>query len=71
MYWGGGNNRIRKLTVSTGIITPIAGTGAYGFSGDGGAAVSASFAGAYGVGLDSSGKQYCSIAVFALMFNTM
>ena len=30
------NSRIRKVTVSTGIITTIAGTGYYGFSGDNG-----------------------------------
>src|ERR1039457_1212015 len=29
------NNRIRKITISTGIITTIAGTGAPGYNGDG------------------------------------
>ena len=36
-----GNNRIRKVTVSTGIITTIAGTGTASYSGDNGAATSA------------------------------
>ena len=35
------NYRVRKITVSTGIINTIAGTGVYGFSGDGGAATAA------------------------------
>ncbi len=50
-----GNYRIRKVTVSTGIITTIAGTGTTGYSGDGGAAVSAVFNYPYGVTLDASG----------------
>jgi hypothetical protein len=32
------NNRVRKVTVATGIITTIAGNGTAGFSGDGGTA---------------------------------
>ncbi len=49
------SHRIRKVTVSTGIITTIAGTGSGTFSGDTGAASSASLYSPYGVGLDSSG----------------
>ncbi len=49
------NNRIRKVTVSTGIITTIAGTGSYSYSGDGGAATSATLQAPSGVALDSSG----------------
>ena len=36
------NNRIRKITASTGIITTIAGNGTAGYSGDGGTATAAS-----------------------------
>ena len=50
------NQRIRKVTVSTGIITTLAGTGASGLSGDGGAATSATLNYPRGVALDSSGR---------------
>ncbi len=51
------NNCIRKVTVSTGIITTIAGTGASGYvySGDGGAATAASLCLPTEVALDSAG----------------
>ena len=51
------NQRIRKVNTS-GIITTIAGTGVYGFSGDGGAATSAQLRSLYGVAVDSSGNVY-------------
>lgn len=50
------NNRIRKLTVSTGIISTIAGTGTGSYSGDNGQATSAALYQPYGVGLDTSGR---------------
>ena len=50
------NHRVRKVTVSTGIITTIAGTGASSFSGDEGAATSATLYYPSGVKVDSSGK---------------
>ena len=50
------NSRIRKVTVSTGIISTIAGTGSYAYNGDGGAALSAALYGSSGVALDSSGR---------------
>ena len=55
------NYRIRKVTVSTGIITTIAGTGTGGSSGDGGAATSATLGNPCGVALDASGRilYYC------------
>jgi trimeric autotransporter adhesin len=37
------NQRIRMVSITTGIVTTIAGNGAVGFSGDGGAATSAEF----------------------------
>ena len=49
------------MTASTGIITTIAGTGTISYSGDGGAATSASLNYPAGVALDTSGKiqYYC------------
>ncbi len=55
-----GNQRIRKVTISTGIITTVAGNGGYCYSGDGGAATSAKLCGPYGVALDTSGNVYIS-----------
>jgi len=51
--WG---NRVRKITVSTGIITTLAGTGSSSYSGDGGAATSAGMA-PQGIAVDSTGKR--------------
>ena len=52
-----GNNRIRKLDAG-GTITTVAGTGARGFSGDGGPASDARLNGPYGVAPDGSGNLY-------------
>ena len=52
-----GNNRIRKVTISTGIISTFAGTGSTGYSGDNAAATSADLYFPQSVALDASGKQ--------------
>ena len=57
-----GNYVIRKVTVSTGIITTIAGTGTAGFSGDGGLATAAKLNNAWGIALDPSGNLYIADA---------
>ena len=52
------NSRIRKVTVSTGIISTIAGTGTQSYSGDNGAATSATLNYPCGVGLDTASNVY-------------
>ncbi len=52
-----GNVRIRKVTPA-GVISTVAGNGAFGFSGDGGPAIAAQLAHPYGVAADSSGNIY-------------
>ncbi|MCX6290134.1 MAG: IPTL-CTERM sorting domain-containing protein [Bacteroidetes bacterium] len=53
-----GNNRIRKITTSTGIITTVAGNGNGGYSGDGGPATSATLNSPHGIAFDNTGKLY-------------
>jgi hypothetical protein len=53
----GGNNRIRKVSASTGIISTVAGNGTVGYSGDGGAATSAQID-PFGLAVDAGGNIY-------------
>jgi len=57
-----GNNRIRKLDVSTGVITTVAGNGIRGFGGDGGLATDALLDGPTGVAVDSEGNIFIADA---------
>ena len=50
-----GNQRVRKVTISTGIITTLAGTGTGSYSGDNGAASAAALYNPCGIRIDSSG----------------
>jgi sugar lactone lactonase YvrE len=52
------NNRIRMVAAGTGIITTVAGNGTQGYSGDNGAATSASLYKPYDVVVDSAGNIY-------------
>ena len=63
------NNRIRKVTVSTGIITTIAGSSTSGgYSGDNGPATSAALYTPTGVGLDSAGTSAYYHAITTVFF---
>ena len=63
------NHRIRKVTVSTGIITTIAGTGTNSYSGDNGAATSATLNEPTGVAVDASGRilYYCLLHCYTVI----
>jgi uncharacterized protein (TIGR03437 family) len=52
------NYRVRKVTVSTGVITTVAGNGTAGATGDNGAATSAELRYPVSVSLDSAGNLY-------------
>ena len=54
------NQRIRKITASTGIITTVAGSGVYGNSGNGGLATSATLSEPSAVAVDFLGYLYLS-----------
>ena len=51
-------NKIRTINTSTGIITTLAGTGAAGYTGDAGAAVSATLRGPTGICIDGANNLY-------------
>ena len=53
-----GNRRVRRVDGATGFITTVAGDGAFGFSGDGGPATSASLNSPRGVTVDASGNLF-------------
>jgi sugar lactone lactonase YvrE len=52
------NNQVRRVDAVTGIIATVAGTGASGFSGDTGLAISAKLSGPSDVALDRNGNLY-------------
>ncbi len=53
-----GNNRIRKVTAATGIISTVAGNGTAGYNGDGGQATAAELYMPTGVAVDGNGNIY-------------
>ena len=65
---GGYGTVIYKVTASTGTITIVAGTGAAGYTGDGGAATNATFSNqVYGLAVAPSGNIYISDDVYSVV----
>ncbi len=62
------NNVIRKVTISTGIITTFAGTGTGSYSGDGGAATSATLNYPYSIAVDSAGTNLSLLLLISQYF---
>ncbi len=62
------NQRVRKVTISTGIITTYAGSGTQSYSGDNGPATSANFYFPTDVSVDSAGKTLASSNKFFIYF---
>jgi hypothetical protein len=58
LYVTDASNQVRMVNASTGVINTIAGTGAGGFSGDGGPATVATINGAHDVAVDAAGDVY-------------
>jgi hypothetical protein len=58
VYISDENNRIRKVTASTGIIITVAGTGSTSYNGDNLLATSATLRSPSGITLDASGGQF-------------
>jgi sugar lactone lactonase YvrE len=56
----GFNHRIRKISLSTGIVSTVAGKATNGFSGDGGAATDAELLVPQGIQIDTHGNLYIS-----------
>ncbi len=58
LYFCDWNARIRKINLQTGLVTTVAGTGVWGFSGDGGPALAAKLGGSGAIALDNFGNIY-------------
>ena len=62
------NHRIRKVTISTNIITTVAGNGGTGsYSGDGGDATSAGLNQPLRIALDSSGTRIRQVVIILIL----
>ena len=61
------NFRIRKVTASTGLISTVAGSGAYGYSGDGGLATRTALGFLQDVAIDGAGNIYITSSMGRLL----
>jgi sugar lactone lactonase YvrE len=57
-----GNHRVRRVDLTSGVITTVAGSNGWGYSGDGGAAASASLSSPSGVAVDGNGNIFIADA---------
>ena len=57
-----GNHRVRRVDAATGVITTVAGTGTFGYAGDGGPATSAALAIPSAVAVDAAGNLFIADA---------
>jgi hypothetical protein len=57
-YFVDNYNRVRKVTVATGIISTVAGNGVYAYSGDGGQATAASINRPFALAIDAANNLY-------------
>jgi sugar lactone lactonase YvrE len=62
-----GDDRVRFVAASSGVITTVAGNGSGGSTGDGGPAVSATVGGPQALALDSSGNLYIALPGLGLV----
>lgn len=58
LYTAGFDNKVRRIDLTTGVITTVAGTGAAGYSGDGGPATRAQLSAPQRLQIDSRGNLY-------------
>ena len=63
------NYRVRMVTISTGIMTTIAGTGTASYSGDNGPATSATLNGPTGVALDAAGTHSSLLVIISYLLS--
>ena len=58
LYISSSSNSVRKVTAATGTITTVAGSGQFGYKGDGGPAINASFEYPTGIAVDGAGNLF-------------